>query len=98
MSDDKKPRTDGPNAIPVLLLKFSEPIDLPRKPGASGLKTEVAVNKPSYDISYLPWMRHFQINYREVDGRDGSTEVFVHESKVKCWEPMPRKPVEPEKK
>lgn len=92
MSEDKKTSNDygdGRKPIPVDTLKFSEPIDLPKKPGASGLKTEVQDNKPSYSIEYLPWMRHHRVTYREalerVDQPGGVQEMFIHESKVKVW-------------
>lgn len=82
---------DGREPIAVLLLKFSEPIDLPKKATASGVQTDRQVNRAGYELYYLPWMRHFLVQFHEIEGREGSKDVYVHESKVKCWEPMPAK-------
>lgn len=89
MSDEKKKtKGDGREPIPVLVMKFSEPIDLPKKPGASGVRTDRQVNRAGFELYYLPWIRHHLVQFHEIEGRDGSCDVYVHESKVKCWEPM----------
>lgn len=80
---------EGREPIPVLRLKFSESIDLPKKPGASGVTCEQQENRQCYLLWYLPWMRHHLVQFREIEGRDGSVDLYIHETKVKCWEPMP---------
>jgi len=89
MSNDKKTvsdtRPDPMQPIPVELIKFVASTDLTKKSGASGLQTELFVNKASRRITYLPWMRHFKIEYFEIVGRDDQAVDYVHESRVNNW-------------
>lgn len=90
----EKPAT----AIHVWELKFGRQggVDVPRKAGASGLRSETFANKPGYDIWFMPALRQFQIVYIAGHDRDAEdTIMFVPEHYVQTWTPMSEKPEQP---
>lgn len=84
MSTDSKPadKQAAPvRSIPVKLLKFKQPIDVPGRNQAGN----VTNRDGKYTIEYVPNMRHHMISYKAP----GQPAVigYVHESNVGSWEP-----------
>lgn len=78
------PKTAVPNGgkdpIDVRVLRFVMPMD------ACGLNVASACTAgKKHAIQYLPWMRHFRIEWTR---EPGLVEVsMVHETHAKSWEP-----------
>jgi hypothetical protein len=82
----EKPASD---AIPVKLVRFVAPTDVPGQDVATNLKTHGEANRRSWTIHYLPSQRHFRIVYCDPNTRDGKgveLTAFVHETRVSIWE------------
>ena len=87
----KDPRAEGPNPrepIAVRVVAFVSPQDGPGLNVASSCTARKSGedNRNGHEIVYLPWMRHFRLDYCEV-GKPKKT-AFVHEQRVQWWEPL----------
>jgi hypothetical protein len=90
MSTKKSPPTlPTGDAIPVKLVRFVAPTDVPGQDVANSLKTHGEANRRSWTIHYLPSQRHFRIVYCDPNTRGGEgveLTAFVHETRVSIWE------------
>jgi len=97
MSEDKKSEktkhqasaiADLPRGIPVAVLRFSRPLQVPGRQSDDTLKSEKVANGRTWEIEYIPQIRHHKITYSDPDRqKDGPKIGFVHESVVLSWEP-----------
>lgn len=78
----------NPVPIPVRLVRFTVPMDGPGLSVASACKSE-----GRFAVSYLPWMRHFLIEYTPPN--ESARPCYVHETLIKSWEPVPAPVPEP---
>lgn len=88
---EKSPSRQEP--IPVRLLRFRQPTDVPGKTMASSLEAnpERPTNKAYYAIDFVPWLRMYKVTFHPLEvGTDGKRlapkTVMVPESWA-TWEP-----------
>lgn len=73
--------------LAVRLVRFREPMDAPGLSVASSCTASDQSNRKRHSIQYLPWMRHFRIEF--FPGGEGATQVaYIHEAHIKSWEPL----------
>lgn len=97
MSTDKnqtaiKPTTaplDLPKGLPVAQLKFHTLVEIPGKLTATGLKSDIEqTNRHRWRISFLPQVRHFQLEHFPAGSLEPKASYLVHESHIEWWEPL----------
>ncbi len=83
---EKKPDalTAGGKSIPVRVLRFREPMDIPGKNVATSVTTSTQANVSRWDIEYLPHLRHHRVTYQPLDG--APQVLMLHETTC-SWEP-----------
>jgi hypothetical protein len=75
-------RAPGPQPEPIRVacVRFISPMD------AAGLSVASSVSsKGRMLVSYLPWMRHFLIEFTPGDGP--VRKSYIHECNAKSWDP-----------
>jgi hypothetical protein len=82
--------TDAPRGIMVKLMRFTSASF--QVPGYSSTDSISARREPdgrTWEIEYIPAMRHHRITYRDPNRNGGETIVgYVHETHVRSWEPV----------
>lgn len=89
-----RPQATGPLAdvkgIAVHDLHFKETLDIPGRLSSQGVRNEADVegarNRKRWRITYLPALRHMQLDFF-LAGSDKAETFFVHESRVEWWSP-----------
>lgn len=94
MSNDTKPtppKPSRPEAIPIKLLRFDGPIDIPGSQisnvslhGRS--PTEKRGDKHCHEVELQPWLRRFRIAYIEGGKTEPKCVAYVHERFVRSYE------------
>lgn len=79
------------------LVVFNGPQQGPHLAAASSCRTNAQENRAGHVIQYLPWLRHFRIEYRPLQGQGEVEAGMIHESRIMWWEPAPSPPGEPAK-
>ncbi len=77
---------DPREPVPVKVLRFTGPTDIPGSDVSMSLKSGGQVNQKRWDISYLPFMRHHRIVYFVAGSTTPAQVAYVHESRVSMWE------------
>lgn len=73
--------------VQVRVLRFAAPMDAIGLSVASSCSSTRTDNRSKHVVTYLPWLRHFRL---EFDAGDGRPQVsMVHETQVKSWDPAP---------
>lgn len=79
-----------PKGLPVLQLKFHTLVEIPGKLATTGLKSDIEqVNRHRWRISFLPQLRHFQLEYFPAGSTAAKGSYLVHEHHIEWWEPIP---------
>lgn len=96
MSDDKKNKqqqtapsalSDLPRGIPVAVLRFTRPMQVPGRQSDETLKADKQPNGREWIVEYIPQIRHHKITFLDNDRQKEPRIGFVHESHVLSWEP-----------
>lgn len=77
----------GAVGIPVRVLRFRQPIDIPGADVVTSCNSNGKSNQRRWEIEYQPWMRHHKVTYRDP-ARESAEVGYVHESAVSCWIPV----------
>src|SRR5205085_10383033 len=89
--EDKKkqpnPLAELPRGIPVALLRLGRPIQVPGRQSDDTLKSEKQPSGRTWEIEYIPQIRHFKVTYSDPERQKEPKVGFVHESVVLSWEP-----------
>lgn len=75
-----------PIMVQVLRFDPSNPMDTAALSVASSCSASDQRNRQGHTISYLPWMRHFRLDFQ--DGHGAIRTSYVHETQVKSWDPI----------
>lgn len=74
-------------AIPVKILKFKQPNDVPGDDATSGIRAGGPMNQRRWEITYLPGMHHHMIVYYVPDPKTPPVVAYVPEGNVSMWIP-----------
>lgn len=81
-------RTELPRGIPVALLRFVRPLQVPGQQSGDSVKAETLANGRRWEIEFIPQMRHHKITFFDAERqKDGPDVGFVHEVHVLSWKP-----------
>lgn len=85
-----RPNPSGPLAdmksIPVAIMQFREMVEIPGRLASQGLKAEVEPgNRKRWRISYLPQLRHFQLDFFPANAGAPECSYLIHETLVVWW-------------
>ncbi len=69
----------------MAVLKFVAPTDVPGNDSTSSCKSGGRLNEKRWEIAYLPWIRHFRVNYFPPNATTPHTIAHVHETRVSIW-------------
>lgn len=84
MSTEKQPAPQSA-PVPVKLVRFTQPVDLPGKRGASSATNDRKAAS-YHEIVFVPSIRHMRVTYvSAVDGEAPLTQ-FVPIERVMVWE------------
>lgn len=76
----------SPAAVPVALIRFVKPMQVPGMAVTPQLATHTAKNRRRWDIELVPQLRSFRITYTPPD--NGEVRVLmVHETRIDNWDP-----------
>lgn len=86
---DKAPKTfDVPRGIPVKLLRLHRAMQVPGKQADDVVAAGVMPNGRSWEIEFIPQMRHHKITFTDPGRQKDGPEVgYVHETNVLTWWP-----------
>lgn len=90
---NKKMTPSKPTPIDVAILRFAVAIDGAGLAVASGVSAFRDGRPTRHRIQFLPWLRHFRIEYDRGDGQPALVSM-IHEGNVKSWDPVPAPPSE----
>lgn len=79
---------DLPKGIPVFVLRTTKQMQLPGYDWTDTVKTQTVNNGCSWEIEFIPQIRHIRISYTDPSRQDRCKTAFVHESQIVSWEPM----------
>ncbi len=83
------PTPSQPEPIKVRVLRFVAPMDahgLSVASSASDCENSKAGRLSRLRIAYMPWLRHFRLEYDPGDGSERRVSM-IHETQVKSWDP-----------
>lgn len=87
-AEDKKPAPQRAlESIPVFMVRWDRPLQIPGKQADDMVKTETLTNGRGWVVDYIPGMRHFRIKFFDRDRKTEETG-YVHESRALSWKPQ----------
>jgi len=75
-------------AIAVKLIKFVRAIDVPGRNATEGIVVKNPTNQDRWEVSFLPWLRSFEVRFFPANKESAPRAAFVPESQVAIWEPL----------
>lgn len=72
--------------IPVAILYFEKPTDIPGKHGASSVTSGRSPNGSGWDVEFLPWLRHHRVTFHP-HGKEPAVVRMVSTERAPYWDP-----------
>lgn len=85
---DTKPVPAEQRGVPVRLVRWERPLQIPGKQQDESIGTKREANGREWLVTYLPRDRHFQIDYKNPNRETENGTAFVHETRALSWEPL----------
>lgn len=81
------PPLEVPRGIPVAVLRFAKPTQVPGHAVAPVIKTETSKSGKRWEIEFIPQLRHHRVTFYGV--RDEPPQVLmIHETRIDNWDPV----------
>lgn len=80
-----RPPGEGRQPIPVRVLTFPRPTDLPGKSGASSVTASTDSVANRWELAFLPWLRSYRVTYYPPG--EGPRVKYIPESWA-AWEAL----------
>ena len=78
-----------PESIPVRLLRFASPIQVPGDDAATNIKCDATcpATRKHWRVNYIPALRHHEIYFYPAEQNRPVEVAYVHEALVATWWP-----------